>query len=328
MTQTATLLVLFSGLLSAHEQKSLAHFAKQRGMEVIAPAPTPRAPYPRYRAEFVGDLEGRLDEARTLASSLDEERALVVLDALERDLLRSPELPQASFLLAERHRLAASVVRRQPDGATRVEALVAKARVLEGARAAAFGEPSEPLLPESGAIPVRFADLGFRDVLELDGEPGAAERWARPGLHHLRVLRAGELVWAGFVDVPKPPPGGRRELRLGVRPLAACSREDLTGVDARAASPVPPAGIACPRWLAVRRAFGRLEVADCSRSTCGSFAPVPDAFESRPTLPDWAKPVIAGAGTAGVVLGLLWATGAFSPETPPDRTSFVYRGPR
>jgi hypothetical protein len=327
MTQTATLLVLFSGLLTTHEQKSLAHFAKRRGTEVIAPAPTPAAPYPRYRADLVGDLEGRLDEARTLASSLDETQALVVLDALERDLLRSPELPQASFLLAERHRIAASVVRQQPDAATRVEALVAKARVLEGDRAAAFGEPAEPLLPESPAVALRFADVEARDVLELDGEPGAKERWARPGLHHVRVLRAGELVWAGFVDVAAASPGSRRELRLGVRPLAACSREDLTGVDARAASPIPPDGIACARWLAVRRAFGRLEVAECSRSTCGAFQPLPDATEARPTLPDWAKPVIAGAGTAGVVLGLLWAAGAFSPETPPGRTTFVYRGP-
>jgi hypothetical protein len=326
MTQTATLFVLFSGLLSASEHKSLAHFANHRGMEVIAPTPTPPAPYPRYRADFVGDLEGRLDEARTLASSLDEEQALVVLEALERDLLRSPELPQASFLLAERHRIVASLLRQQPDRADRVEALVTQAQVLEGARAAAFGEPAEPLRPEAPAAPLRFADVGARDVLELDGEPGGNERWVRPGLHHVRVLRARELVWAGFVEVAVPPPGGRAELRLGVRPLRACSLEDLAAVEAGGRAPRPPAAVACPRWLAVRRAFGRLEVADCSRSSCGAFQPLPDASEARPLLPEWAKPVIAGAGTAGVVLGLLWATGAFSPETPPGRTTFVYRG--
>jgi hypothetical protein len=327
MTQTATLLVLFSGLLAAHEQRSLAHFAKRRGLELIAPAPTPAAPYPRYRPDFVNDLEGRLDEARTLASSLDEEQALVVLDALEHDLLRSPELPQASFLLAERHRIAASVVRQLPEGAARVEALVEKARALEGARAGAFGEPAEaPFLAEP-VTRVRFADVGARDVLELDGEPGASERSLRPGLHHARVVRAGELVWAGFVDVPAASPSRQRELRLGVRPTTACSREDLAGVEGHAGAPRTPPGIECTRWLAVRRAFGRLEVADCSRSSCSAFQPVPNAEEARPTLPDWAKPVIAGAGTAGVVLGLLWATGAFSPGTAPERTTFVYRGP-
>jgi hypothetical protein len=148
----------------------------------------------------------------------------------------------------------------------------------------------------------------------------------RPGLHHARVLRAGELVWAGFIDVAAAPPG-RRDLRLGVRPITACSREDLAGVEVHGASVRTPPGLACARWLAVRRAFGGLEVAECSRSSCGAFQALPAASEARPTFPDWAKPVIAGAGTAGVVLGLLWATGAFSPETPPGRTTFVYRGP-
>jgi hypothetical protein len=327
MTQTATLLVLFSGLLGAREQKSLQYFANQRGLTVIAPAPTPVAPYPSYRPDFVVDLEGRLDEARTLASSLDEQQALVVLDAIERDLLRSPELPQAAFLLAERHRIAASVVRGQEDGSARHEELLVKARVLEGARAAAFGEPPDALIPEPPAVALHFSDVGARDVLELDGDAGAPDRQARPGLHHARVLRAGELVWAGFVSVTAGTPGERREIRLGVRPLLACSTEDLVHVDGRGASPRPAPGIACGRWLAVRRAFGRLEAAECSRSSCGAFQPVPDASEARPVLPDWAKPVIAGAGTAGVVLGLLWATGAFSPETPPGRTTFVYRGP-
>jgi hypothetical protein len=325
MTQTATLLVLFSGLLSAQEQESLRHFTKRRGVEVIAPTPTPPAPYPRYRAEFVSDLEGRLDEARTLASSLDEERALVVLDALERDLLSAPELPQASFLLAEHHRVAASVVRHQPEGAARVEALLNGARALEGPRAAAFGEPAETTPAGAPPVPLRFGDVGTRDVLELDGEPGGKERSVRPGLHHARVLREGELVWAGFVEVGASP--GQSELRLGVRPVTACSREDLVGVEARAGSLRPRPGIACARWFALRRAFGGLEVAECSRSNCGAFQRLPSVSEERPTLPEWAKPVIAGAGTAGVVLGLLWAAGAFSPETPPGRTTFVYRGP-
>jgi hypothetical protein len=326
MTQTATLLLLFSGLLTPREQTSLAHFASQRGLEVIAPAPTPAAPYPGYRADHVGDLEGRLDEARTLASSLDEEQARVVLDALERDLLGSPELPQAAFLLAERHRIAASVVREQPGGVSRVVELVTKARALEGSRAPAFGTATDPASPEAPAVPLHFADLAERDRVELDGESGARERHVRPGLHHVRVLRAGELVWAGFIDVTAGVPGSRRELRLGVRKLAVCSGEDLVDVDARGGSPRAAPGIACLRWLAGRRAFGRLEVAECSRSSCGAFRPVADATEARPVLPEWAKPVIAGAGTAGVVLGLLWATGAFSPERPPGRTTFVYRG--
>lgn len=326
MTQTATLLLLFSGLLTSREQKALAHFAEQRGLTVIAPTPTPASPYPPYRPDFVLELEGRLAEARTLASSLDEERALVVLDAIERDLLRSPELPQAAFLLAERHRIAASLMREQPGGAARVEELVARARALEGERAAAFGAPADPLVSRPPRRLLRFVDIGERDRLELDGEPGGAERPAVPGLHHARVLRAGVVVWAGFVDVPASA-GGRWEHRLGVRPLVPCSAEDLLDVDARGTSPRAPSGVACGRWLAVRRAHGRLEAAECARSSCGAFRPVLEVSEVRPVLPDWAKPVIAGVGTAGVVLGLLWATGAFSPEPPPGRTTFVYRGP-
>jgi hypothetical protein len=327
MPQTATLLLLFSGLMTTHEQRAITHFASRRGFAVIAPAPTPVAPYPRYRPDLVSDLEGRLHEARTLASSLDEERALVVLDTLERELLRSPELPQAAFLLAERHRIAAAVVRARPGSEAQVEELLTRARALEGPRAPAFGAAPDPMLPEQPLAALHFADLTARDRLELDGQAGGPDREVRPGLHHVRVLRAGNLVWAGFVEVPAGGLVPRRELKLGVRKLSACSDEDLVGVDGRGVSPRVEPGITCARWLAVRRAFGRLEVAECAFSSCGTFHPVPSASETRNVLPEWAKPVIAGAGTAGVVLGLLWATGAFSPDSPPGRTTFVYRGP-
>jgi hypothetical protein len=182
-------------------------------------------------------------------------------------------------------------------------------------------------IPERPVVALHFADLAARDRLELDGEPGGRDRKAQSGLHHVRVLRAGGLIWAGFLELAAGTSAPRREVKLGVRKLTACSHEDLAEVDGRGISPRATPGIACERWLAVRRAFGRLEAAECTFSSCGAFRPVPDAAEPRSVLPEWAKPVIAGAGTAGVVLGLLWATGAFSPDAPPGRTTFVYRGP-
>src|SRR5688572_29954628 len=162
-------------------------------------------------------IEGTNDEARTFASSLDEARALELLAAIERDLLQHPELPQAAWLMAERHRVTAAVRREQPDGARDAEELARRARVLEGERAAAFGEAGVDEASPPATVHVRFPELGPRDVLEIDGVRGGASVSIVPGEHQLRVLRNGELVWAGW-----PSLGSTPEARLGLRPVLAC----------------------------------------------------------------------------------------------------------
>src|SRR5262245_3162587 len=139
MNQTVTLLLLLSGGdATPAERQALATFQKREKVVVShvavgaqsrlsggAPAP------PGYAREVVDKIEASLDEAQTLAASLDEERALELLDGVERELLAHPELPQAAWLMAEHHHVTAAIRRRQPGGAEEGARLVASARALE-----------------------------------------------------------------------------------------------------------------------------------------------------------------------------------------------------
>ena len=321
MTQTATLLLFLAGDLSGSEHATLGEFARKRHVSVVAPAPTPSSPYPAYRQELVLDLEGRLDEAQTLAASLDEARALDLLQAIERDLTQHPELPQAAWLLAEEHRIAAGLARGGSGDTTGADAHARAARALEGPRAAPFGVDLSPeQAGEAGLIHVR--DLDPRDELELDGASGGAERSVEPGVHQARVLRAGELVFAEWVVL-----GTEREVTLGVRPLVPCSHEDLGAVTVSAGQVRGTSGVACQRYLVVRRDAGRLAVADCTRSACSGFTllegPPPPTSAGLPT---WATVALLSAGAIAAATLATWAAGGFSRETAPEKTLFVYNG--
>jgi hypothetical protein len=322
MTQAVTLLLLFAFAPTRAERALLEAYAGQQRLALVAPAPTPAPPFPPYRTELVLDIEGRLDQARMLASSLDEERALAALASIERDLFAHPELPQAAWLLAEHHRIAAEVRRADPAFAAEADALSRAARVLEGPRAPAFGETLATASESGPSVRFLVRDLAPRDTLEIDGQGGGAERQLVPGVHHLRVLRDDRLVHAAWARV-----GKHVEVVLGVRPIAACSEEELAPTRASATTALPPRGVACERWLAVRRAPGGLELASCQKSACSSFQPLVVEDPTR-GVPPWAV-AATGLGAMAATLLTVWATGGFDPEpAPPGRTVFVYGGLR
>jgi hypothetical protein len=321
MTQTATLLLFLAAELTQGERAALAEFSRQKKLTLVAPAPTPRATFPAYRQDLVLDLEGRLDEARTLASSLDEERALALLVTLERDHFAHPELPQAAWLLAEHHRIAADLRRAAPDGAAAAAELDRQARALEGPRAPSFGTE---LAPEAAAtsVHVRVKDLDSRDVLELDGASGGAERTVTPGVHHARVLRAGELAFAGFATLAT-----EGDVTLGVRPLVACSTEDLAGVSLEGRVVRGTGGVRCARYVVARREASRLEVATCTGAACTPFTPLKEPRDKTVAgLSPWAFAALATTGAVATILLTTWAAGGFERERPPDKTVFVYGG--
>ena len=318
---------MFAGEPTRSERALIDAHAKKRDSAYIAPAPTPPARYPAYSGERVRALEGRLDEARTLSSSLDEPRALEVLDAVEHELHEHPELPQAAFLLAERHRLAAAIHRSEagPDGEAHAFELEARSFALEGTRATAFGET--PLPPHVEAafrrVHVVFTDADARDEIEIDGVSGSARReLLLGGEHHVRVLRGDALVFAGFLE--REPPAS---IRLGIPPVASCSAWDLAAVSANTKVPTSTASVRCGRWVAVRRMLGKLELAECEQSRCGAFfalEPPPPPPKAR--FPQWASVAIAGAASIGATSLVLWAAGAFDRPVQPVRTDVVYRG--
>jgi hypothetical protein len=321
MTQTATLLLFLAGELTQGERSALDEFSRRKHLSLGAPAPTPRTPYPAYRHELVLDLEGRLDEARTLASSLDEDHALELLGAIERDLSAHPELPQAAWLLAEHHRIAADVRRAAPEGAPAAEQLDRQAHALEGARAAAFG--TEPgLAPASDTVRVVVRDLDPRDSLEIDGVTGKNDRSLEPGVHQARVLRGGELAFAGWATLTVSG-----EVALGVRPLVPCSSEDLGSVLLRGRVVSGTSGVRCPRFVIARREADQLEVADCTGSACSPFTPLKEPRSSSiGGLSPWAFAALTTTGVVAAMLLTTWAAGGFQREQPPDKTVFVYGG--
>jgi hypothetical protein len=346
MNQTVTLLLLLSGGdATPAERQALVTFQTREKIvlsrvaggsvslavgaqsRLSGGAPTP----PGYSADVVDKIEAALDEAQTLAASLDEERALELLAGVERELLAHPELPQAAWLMAERHQATAAIRRKQPGGAEEAKRLVESARALEGPRAEAFGERAEGAAPEPTApaattlLAVR--DLDRADALVLDGRLADAAQNVLPGRHHVRVVRGSRLAWAGWFDVPAGP---RVDKRLGVPERVACSADDLADVTVGTRTPNVVSGVRCARWVAVRRGATGLEVAWCEGERCTAYGPLlREQLETKPkaAMPTWLAATIVGVAAVGAGTVLV-ATGTFERERPPPQIEKVYRGPR
>lgn len=356
MNQTVTLLLLAStgGKLTSAERQALATFQTREKVTLVAPRSAGAPPAESSTSEGqrtlwvhgvvrpamgqAGDvaqaIEASLDEAQTLAASLDEERALVLLADVEKELLAHPELPQAAWLMAERHQLAAAIRRKQPGGDEDAARLLASAEALEGSRAAPFGETDTvPENPGVAAPPrmralLSVRDLDVHDTLLVDGL-SATNPWPLlPGRHHAEVLRGARVVWAGWFEVPA---AARVDRLLGVPERVACSGEDFgeTAIGGRA--PDVPAGVRCERWIAVRRGATGLEVAWCEGPRCTAYGPLLDeqlAPTSAPSrIPPWLAATLVGATAVGAAT-LLIATGTFERERPDPVVVPVYRGPR
>jgi len=321
------LLGLTSREPSAAERRALATFEAREKVVLAAPVAGRPTRGPAYSDDVVLRIEERLEEAQTLAASLDEERALEILTNVERDLLSHPELPQAAWLMAERHQLAAAIRKRQPDGAEEAQRLVASAQALEGRRAASFGEsPAPAARAQVKPTLVVVRDLDPADVLVLDGRAAASAENLLPGRHHGQVLRGSRVAWSGWFDVPAK---ARVETSLGVPPRVACSLDDLGDVAVGSRSPSVPRGVRCQRWIGVRRGKTGLEVAWCEGQRCTAYGPL--LAEQKPvpphaSLPPWAAATIVGAAAVGAVV-ILVATDAFERERPPPVGLVVYPGP-
>lgn len=284
---------------------------------------------PAYEAERVDRLEAELEQARTALSTLEEQAAAERLAQIEAELLAHPHLPQAGSLLAECLTLQA-----QAAGAGALSSeLRLRSFALEGPRAPAFGEA---IGSSHTPAPVRVTveGLAASDELEVDGQARGALRTLTllPGLHHVRVLRRGRLIYAAF----EPLAAEQQQLTLAVPAVRACSYDDLSGVDralaargARLASAVQ-----CQRWALVRPEPGGVGIATCGREQCGPFVhwqrrPAPAPFTplvvDRSRLPSWAGFAIAGAGAALATSFVLWQSGALH-RGPRAAGTLEYRG--
>jgi len=285
-----------------------------------------------YSADLVLRIEDLLERARTGAAALSEAQAWSALAEIEALLRAHPELPQAAWLMAERHALAAELARTTRP--TQAVALARQARVLEPERASPFGTTEVGSEPVPGAVTVSLRGLTPRDELVWNGEVSTLPLERPPGEHHVRVLRLGEPIWAGWVSISPESPAPTLELPVP----SPCSAADLAIERTTDAGVVPYPDVACRAWAVARRGRDGIELALCRGARCGPFQPDPGAItplrpppnaaatrapRSEP-VPSWATIALVGAGTALGTLFVLWQTGAFSRSEPaPARWTYT-----
>jgi hypothetical protein len=296
---------------------------------VPVPKGAPPLTFPDYSSSLVSEVEGLLEQARTEATALNEKQAAFALSAAERLLHAHPELPQAAWLMAERHQIAALLADGNRDPAA--DALRARARALEPERAAAFGQDVrlDPI-DERERVSVEIRGVSARDQLEWDGAERVFPVQTRSGEHLLRVLRDGELAWAGWVSVSPSQP----QVDIDIPRAATCSQAEIGATSNGPARPLPPRDVSCPAWAVLRIERGRAQIALCQKSACGVFradAPVsvlphpPEPARAEPSFPRWATIAIASAGAALITGVTLWQTGVFEREER-GRPRWVYQG--
>lgn len=330
MTQVVTLLWLGApALLDAHAA-ALDAWAAAHQARWDPPGASHVTALERDGA-VVEDVEQSLEEARVAGASLDDRRARRALEVAADALLAHPELPEAAWLLASRHRLLAEVVARAHGDATSVRSLMEAAYALEGARARQV-EAAAPEPPTPASVTVRARGLRAGQSLWLDGLAVSSEFHAAPGQHQLRVERDGVTVWAAWIEAR----GAKTQINVAAPDAEPCSDVDLAGVKAARGGLDVPASVRCEEWIAARPgARGSVWIASCAGPRCGAetswravslpLAPTPIAPAARGG-PTWVTWTLLGATAAAFGTVLLWQAGAFGEEpTPPPR--WQYQGP-
>lgn len=346
---SGALIVLWVGTTASQyaHQPDLDGWARSRERLIAAPPVEPSLPPAGHDDAASEHIESLLAEARTQASSGDATAAEGALDAADALLKRSPELPESAFLAAEiLHDRALLVAAEDPAEAAAFER---RSIALAGPRAPTFsatpkedGRPKKdvrapardslPDVAQSEATPAVASLTGplSTDVVAVDGVEVGVPRTVVHGAHHVRVLRAGRLAWAGWIDVQGA------SVVVGVPAPIPCSTTDLAGA-------ARPGGVTtsvmCEEY-AVARAAGpeRIEVALCHHASCGEWLPWSRAWgaafegpmQPRPkprTTPGWF--LWTAAGVAVVIVGgfVLAEEGAFERQGPP-RESFTFVTPK
>jgi hypothetical protein len=327
---TRAVIVLFLGGSPEAHAVDLEAWAQARLVEIRAPEtdlPADRAP-PK---ELALRVEDRLEAARLLSATLDEQGARVRLGEAEQLLRDHPELPQAPWLMAERLMLEAAL----PGGAERAAELRQAAALLEGERAPVYatGTIAEPPPVRGPMVERLVVGLSPRDRLAWNAQDSALRLTIAPGEHHARVTRRGRTIWAGWVEVA---PDVRR-ISLPVPQPVACSFDDLGATRIVGDRVIAEPPTRCERWAVARPAAGGgVEVASCERARCGPLLawsrgygaiyegpPQPPPATGFPT---WAALTLAGAGAVAVAGIVAWRAGVFD-EPAPAGTTFRFYAP-
>src|SRR5262245_24734961 len=203
-----------------------------------------------------------LDQARDQVNAGDDGAARQTLARVEQTLRDHPELLQASWLMAERYRLEGQIASRSSENADRWQE---RADVLEGERAASFGEgrrAPEPL----AKVPVVVAVHGARKhETYWDGAKTEDQASVAPGEHHLAIVRGKRVAWTGWVSVLLPA-----TLDIWIPDAPPCSLEDFDGAAFTETEVRVAKGVRCGGWVAAAPGpkRGTIRAAICERETC------------------------------------------------------------
>ncbi|HEX7671976.1 MAG TPA: hypothetical protein VF395_20415 [Polyangiaceae bacterium] len=289
-------------------------------------------------------IEGLLSEARTAGYGAEPGAAEAALDSAELLLRGNPSLPEAPWLMAETCRDHAALVKsHDPELAAILER---RANVLEGARAQAFAEeeraPGSRSRKNAAAVPPSGTGSGplpeerggallegplATDEVDVDGFPQPSPRLISGGEHHVRVIRRGQLAWAGWVT-PEA-----ESLRIPMPAVVPCSDTDFVRVHASGARVDTGGSVLCPHWAVARDvSTNRIEVSLCERNLCSTFLPWSREWGKDlegPMHPPWPPRashtwISVTAATVTVLAAgaiLLRQEGAFDRQGPPrERT--------
>jgi len=277
-------------------------------------------------------VEALFDAAQTALGALRPEEVGRSLSEAERLIQAHPELPQATWLLAECNLLTAEwLMLRDPVAAA---ARRAHGLALEGPRATPFreGRHSDLATGPATRTTLRVRGLAEGDILEWDAEVRSSPLSTPLGQHQLRVRRGERLLWASWVTITTES----QELTLNLPRLAACSADDVGATRDGPLGPIAPLHAACSEWAVARASRGELQVALCRGSRCGHWhraGPEPEPFRgpaqlvSRAQFPRWAAYTLASAGTAAVAAAVLFGSGVLDANSS-RRERWTYDGLR
>jgi hypothetical protein len=330
MSQTAVLVWLSAASVLPTFHADLDGFAQTRLVRLEAP-PENAAPFKTsaYAPDVVAQVESSLEEAQNASASLEQSRALSALERADRLLRDHPELPQSAWLMAEVFELSADVEDTAPDGADAALQLRQRAAALEGPRAVPFSDHAPSVeIPAPAVHSVAVNGLEFGDTLAWDGMPRQSPIDTAPGEHHVRVVRNGRLLWAGWAKLAPAD----TQLRLPVPETVPCSADDIGQGHFSSGRAVPAPHARCDSYVLARaRSGGGIEAALCERDSCGSVviwqhAASPTSAHPIAKRAIWPYAVAVSAGALAITGFVLWRAGVFDRPAATTTTGWVYDG--
>jgi hypothetical protein len=328
-----TLVWMAPALAPEPEQaRALASWARAHGVRLELPrTETPRAiPVDLHAGD---DVERLLDRVRDAIAGRDAEAADRALAAAESTLRAHPELPQASWLMAEVERARSMRFRRLPPlDEEAAERAWMRAEALDGGRLPGVGERAATAHPPDATITLEPVPAGA--TTWLDGRATATSSGVvttHAGVHSVVITWEDVPVWASWVEAP----AGSSTVHLNVAGPTPCSSGDLA-VGRVAGGTIAAEHVRCGAWVAAMAGPrpSSVLVATCEADRCGALlewnTPATANWTWTPpphppgSWPSWATWGLVGAGAVIATSVVLVASGAL--QAGPTETRFVSGG--